>query len=83
MTSKQLNGIGGASGSSSSTTTTVNGHHAGGGKISIDATANGVAKNPQTLVAVPEMCSYCFDVLDNELQSSQKQLARPSFSNDS
>lgn len=82
MASKQLNGGGGGGGSaggSSSTTTTVNGGH----KISIDATTNGVNRNPQGLVAVPEMCSYCFEVLDNELQSLEKQLARPSFSNDS
>lgn len=90
MASKQLmNGGGGgggggggpsSGGSSSTTTTTVNN---AGHKISIDATANGVNRHPQSLVAVPEMCSYCFEVLDNELESLERQLTRPSFSNDS
>lgn len=45
--------------------------------------SNGYNTNDRPeLVAIPEMCSYCFDVLDCELNNHGRPV-EPSFTNDS
>lgn len=81
MASKLPNGNDHAGGGSSTQTLdsdspaayngTTNGHgeqngSASGGSNGV-ATNGHAAKYAEALVAVPEMCSYCFDVLDGEL----------------
>lgn len=77
MTSKMPNGNDGGGGSSTQTldsAASYNGTSNGHGES--NGVSNGVLTNGhgggggggfEALVAVPEMCSYCFDVLDGEL----------------
>lgn len=59
-----------------------NGHgsgHGGGGAAAAD---HHQQQPRQALVAVPEMCAYCFDVLDGELGGKGAGRRRPVFTDD-
>lgn len=81
MSSKQHNGHGNDTTSGSSTQTLSNGDRNG---TANGSTANGHGskqRQPLGLVAVPEMCSFCFDVLDGELGGKGVQ-RQPCFIDD-
>lgn len=56
-------------------------HHTNG--FASNGHSNGYNTNDTPeLVAIPEMCSYCFDVLDCELNNIRRPV-EPTFTNDS
>lgn len=65
---------------------TSNGHsktngHVGNGHVGNGHLANGYTNGYAEQVAVPEMCFYCFDVLNAELNNTDVSTS-PSFTND-